>query len=290
VSETRPTLMAVHAHPDDEAIGTGGTFLRYHDLGVRTVLVMCTRGECGEISDPALATPDNLGEVRTRELEEAVGLMRVDRLVWLGYRDSGMAGTPENENPTSFHKADLDEAVGRLVRVVREERPQVLVTYEAKGSYGHPDHIKAHQITVAAFEAAGDPSRFREAGPAWRPGKLYYIVRPRSRTEALLRAAREAGIDGLFGARTEEQVRERLERFGTPDEEVTTQIEIGPYYDQKRAAVLAHRTQMGPKSFFQRMPVEISRRLGTHEYFQRAAGPAPEAAAGERESDLFAGL
>ncbi len=289
MSETSRTLMAVHAHPDDEALGTGGTFLRYHDLGIRTVLVMCTRGECGEISDPTLATPENLGEVRTRELEEAIGLMKVDRLVWLGYRDSGMAGTPDNENPASFHQAALDEAVGRLVRVVREERPQVLVTYEAQGTYGHPDHVRAHQITVAAFEAAGDPSRFPEAGPAWQPGKLYYIVRPRSRTEGLLRAAREAGMEGLFGARTEEAARERLERFATPDEDVTTQIEIGPYYDQKRAAILAHRTQMGPQSFFQKMPVEIGRRFGTHEYFQRAAGPAPEDP-GERETDLFAGL
>jgi LmbE family N-acetylglucosaminyl deacetylase len=165
----------------------------------------------------------------------------------------------------------------------------VLVTYEAQGTYGHPDHIRAHQITVAAFEAAGDPERFSEAGPAWRPDKLYYIVRPRSRTEALLRAAREAGLEGLFGARTEEAARERLERFATPDEDVTTEVEIGPYYDQKRAAILAHRTQMGPKSFFQQMPVELGRRFGTHEYFQRAAGPAPEAA-GDRETDLFAGL
>src|SRR5262245_22598690 len=144
--------MAVHAHPDDEALGTGGTFLRYHDLGVRTVLVMCTRGECGEISDPALATPENLGEVRARELEEAGDLLKVDRLVWLGYRDSGMAGTPENEHPECFHRADLAQAVGRLVALVRAERPQVLVSYESQGSYGHPDHIKAHQITVAAFE------------------------------------------------------------------------------------------------------------------------------------------
>ena len=289
MSESRLTLLAVHAHPDDEALGTGGTFLRYHDLGVRTVLVMCTRGECGEISDPALATPENLGEVRTRELEEAVRLMKVDRLIWLGYRDSGMAGTPDNDNPASFHQADLDEAVGRLVGIVREERPQVLISYDALGTYGHPDHIRAHQVTVAAFDAAGDASRFPEAGRPWQPARLYYSVRPRSRTESLLRAAREAGIEGLFGAQTEADVRERLERFATPDEDVTTEIEIGPYYDQKRAAILAHRTQIGPQSFFGRMPVEIGRRFGTHEFFQRGAGRAPEPA-GERETDLFAGL
>ena len=281
--------MAVHAHPDDEAIGTGGTLLRYHDLGVRTVLVTCTRGECGEISDPALASPDNLGEVRTRELEEAVRLLKVDRLVWLGYRDSGMAGTADNDHPASFHQADLEEATERLVRLVREERPQVMISYEAKGTYGHPDHLKAHLITVAAFEAAGDPSRFPGAGAPWRPLKLYYTVRPRSRTEALLQAAREAGIEGLFGAKTEEGARERLERYATADELVTTEIDIAPYYDQKRAAVLAHRTQMGPQSFFQKLPAEVARRMGGFEYFQRAAGPAPEQP-GEREADLFAGL
>src|SRR5439155_24516259 len=135
-----------------------------------------------------------------------------------GYRDSGMAGTPDNEHPACFHQAHLEEATGRLIRIVREERPQVLVTYEAQGTYGHPDHVRAHQITVAAFDAAGDADRFPEAGPPWQPDKLYYIVRPRSRTEALLRAAREAGIEGLFGARTEEAARERLERFGTADE------------------------------------------------------------------------
>src|ERR1700737_3566934 len=123
-------LMAVHAHPDDECIGTGGGLARYAAEGVRTVLVTCTDGAVGEISDPALATPENLAEVRSRELDESVRILGVSRLVKLGYRDSGMQGTADNENPASFHQANFDEAVGKVVRLIREERPQVVVTYD----------------------------------------------------------------------------------------------------------------------------------------------------------------
>src|SRR5579859_1968554 len=158
-------LMAVHAHPDDECLSTGGVLARYGAAGVRTVLVTCTDGAVGEISDPALATPDNLVEVRSRELDESVRILGVSRLVKLGYRDSGMAGTPDNDNPASFQQADFESAVGRVVRLIREERPQVVVTYDENGGYGHPDHIRAHQVAVAAFAAAGDGNRFPEAGP-----------------------------------------------------------------------------------------------------------------------------
>ena len=158
------TLMVVHAHPDDESISTGGVLARYADEGLRTVLVTCTGGEVGEIADPGLATPETLVEVRRRELEQACEILRVGKLHLLGYRDSGMMGTLDNAHPASFHQASLDEATARLVALVRREQPQVLVTYDKNGFYGHPDHIKAHQITAAAYEAAGDPARWPEAG------------------------------------------------------------------------------------------------------------------------------
>src|SRR5262245_43595554 len=163
------TLMAVHAHPDDEAIGTGGVLARYADEGLRTVLVTCTGGEVGEISDSRLATPETLAEVRRKELLQACAILRVGRLHLLGYRDSGMMGTPDNAHPASFYQASLEEATARLVALVRRERPQVLVTYDERGFYGHPDHIRANQITVAAFGAAGDPTRWPRSGPAWQP-------------------------------------------------------------------------------------------------------------------------
>src|SRR6266700_71578 len=137
------TLLAVHAHP------------------------------VGEISDPALATPENLVEVRARELDNSVRILNVSRLVKLGYRDSGMAGTADNNHPASFHQASVDEAVERVVRIIREEQPQVIVTYDERGGYGHPDHIRAHQVAVAAFEASGKPDQFPAAGPTWSPAKLY---------------------------------------------------------------------------------------------------------------------
>src|SRR5207302_7448928 len=147
------TLLAVHAHPDDECIGTGGILARYAAEGVRTVLVTCTDGAVGEISDPALATPENLVEVRSHELDESVRILGVSRLVKLGYRDSGMAGTADNDNPASFNQAHFDDAVERVVQVMRAERPQVVVTYDERGGYGHPDHIRAHQVALAAFRA-----------------------------------------------------------------------------------------------------------------------------------------
>ncbi len=174
------TLLAVHAHPDDECIGTGGILARYAAEGARTVLVTCTDGAVGEISDPSLATPDNLAEVRSKELDESVRILNVSRLVKLGYRDSGMAGTVDNDNPASFNQANIDEAIERVVKVVREEHPQVVVTYDERGGYGHPDHIRAHQVAVAAFAAAGDASRYPAAGPAWAPSKPYSSVVARS--------------------------------------------------------------------------------------------------------------
>src|SRR5215510_9151494 len=149
------TLMAVHAHPDDEAIGTGGVLARYADEGLRTVLVTCTGGEVGEISDSTLATPETLAEVRRKELERACAILGVGRLHLLGYRDSGMMGTPDNAHPASFYQAALEEATAGLVTLVRRERPHVLVTYDESGFSAHPDPIRAHHITAAAFEASG---------------------------------------------------------------------------------------------------------------------------------------
>ena len=275
-------LIAVHAHPDDECISTGGILARYSTEGARTVLVTCTDGAVGEISDPALATPDNLVEVRSRELDKAVRILGIGRLVKLGYRDSGMAGTADNENPASFLQSSFEEAVEHVVRVVREEQPQVIVTYDERGGYGHPDHIRAHQVAVAAFESAGDPKRYPSAGPAWTPSKLYYAVVPRSALSEFAGRLRAAGIALPF--EPPEDSGEEVP-FGVADELVTTSIDVSAYVKTKRAALAAHRTQMGPDQWFMRLPEELFAEAFGRETFQRVAGPGETP-----ETELFAGL
>ncbi len=278
MAETR-TLVAVHAHPDDECISTGGILARYAADGVRTILVTCTDGAVGEISDPALATPDNLAEVRSHELDQSVRILRISRLVKLGYRDSGMAGTPDNDNPASFHQANFADAVEKVVRVLRAERPQVVVTYDEHGGYGHPDHIRAHQVAVAAFEAAGEAGRFPQAGLEWSPPKLYYAVVPRSAMRQFAERLRAAGVQVPFAEDAEDVP------FGVPDERVTTTVDVTDHIDAKHDALAAHRTQMGSDQFFMRMPTDLFRDAFGRETFERVVGPGPTP-----ELDLFAGL
>jgi N-acetyl-1-D-myo-inositol-2-amino-2-deoxy-alpha-D-glucopyranoside deacetylase len=274
------TLLTVHAHPDDECISTGGILARYAAEGVRTVLVTCTDGAVGEISDASLATPDNLVTVRARELDEAVRILQVSRLVKLGYRDSGMAGTADNDNPASFNQAPFDEAVERVVRIMREEKPQVIVTYDERGGYGHPDHIRAHQVAVAAFESAGDAARYPSAGTAFAPSKLYYAVVPRSAMARFVERLRAAGVDVPFESPPGEDP-----PFGVPDERVTTFVDVSAQVAAKRSALAAHRTQMGPDQWLMRLPENLFSEAFGRETFQRVSGPGETP-----ESDLFAGL
>jgi mycothiol conjugate amidase Mca len=274
------TLMAVHAHPDDECITTGGILARSAAEGVRTVLVTCTDGAVGEISDPALATSANLAEVRDRELNESVHILNVSRLVKLGYRDSGMAGTADNDHPASFHQAPFEAAVEKVVTIVRQERPQVMVTYDERGGYGHPDHVRAHQVAVAAFQAAGDARAFPNAGEPFQPSKLYYAVIPRSAMREFGERLRAAGVEVPF-----QDMRVEDMPFGVADERVTTTIDVSAYVPTKLAALRAHRTQMGPEQFFMRLPEALFADLFGREMFQRVVGPGPLP-----EHDLFAGL
>jgi mycothiol conjugate amidase Mca len=276
-------LMAVHAHPDDESITTGGVLATAAARGITTAVVTCTGGEVGEISDPALATPENLGEVRARELAEALRLLGVAHGESLGYRDSGMMGTPDNDHPRCFWQADLDRATGKLVAIVRRLRPDVLVAYNENGDYGHPDHIQAHRIAVAAYHAAGDPARYPDQGLApWVPRKLYYSAWPRSQSERMRRIMEEAGIspDAEGEGDTEEE-------WGTPDELITTVVDISSRVDAKLAALAAHRTQMGPNTWFGKIPTAVWRRAWAAEHFVRAHSRVPTP---DKEDDLFAGL
>jgi N-acetyl-1-D-myo-inositol-2-amino-2-deoxy-alpha-D-glucopyranoside deacetylase len=265
------TLLLVHAHPDDEAASTGGVILKAKAHGLRVVLVTATRGEAGEIynMDPKQTRP-RLAVIRTEELKAAGDVLGVDRLEFLGYRDSGMVDTPENKDPRSFHRARVDEAAGRLAVFLREERPDVVVTYAEDGQYGHPDHIKAHFVTLAALDMLQ-----REG---WSPAKLYYIAIPRSMMEEF---AKQVPDQAERASRTNTRV------IGTPDELVTTRIDVHDYVDAKRKAFQAHVSQNDPDSWFAGVGDEILElALGT-EYYQLARGkPGSELP----ETDLFAGI
>jgi N-acetyl-1-D-myo-inositol-2-amino-2-deoxy-alpha-D-glucopyranoside deacetylase len=268
------TLFLVHAHPDDEAIGTGGVMRRAHEEGRRVVLVTCTRGEEGEIHQmDEAATRPRLAEVRTEELRRAGEVLGVDRQEFLGYRDSGMAGTEANQHPSSFHRVSIEEAAERLAGLLREERPEVVVSYGADGIYGHPDHVKAHEVTVAALDLLE-----REG---WQPAKAYFSVLSRSRLQEVRRQAQEMGADAF----SENGIASTL--YGTPDEEITTAVDVRPWISAKRAAFAAHTSQNDPKGPLASMADSIyETALGT-EFFVLARGAL---VGGEPETDLFAGI
>ena len=242
--------------------------------GHRVVLVTAPRGEVGEIynMDEASSRP-RLGEIREKELESAARLLGVNRGEFLGYRDSGMAGTSDNQNPASFHEAPLDEAAGKLIKILREERPEVIVTYAEDGTYGHPDHVKAHHVTNAALD------QMLRASESWTPQKLYYTVIPRSLMQAF--------IDALPEEARQQQQQSTIQIVGTPDELVTTRIDVSDFVDRKKQALEAHVSQNDPNSWFATMQDQIFRVAFGTEYFQLARGKPGTALP---EDDLFAGV
>lgn len=286
-SQGKLSLMAVFAHPDDESFGTGGTLARYGaDPEVRVILVCATRGEAGEISDPSLATPDRLGEVRERELSCACRTLGVDVLHLLDYRDSGMAGAPENRHPRALVMADPDRVVGEIVAHIRRERPDVVVTFDETGGYGHPDHIAVHRHTKAAYAAAADPARYPEQVQAGlkphQAQKLYYTAIPQRFFRAVAAKLQELGIE------IPERLLERTAQpWGLPDEACTTDICVADFWDLKRAAIGCHATQLKPDSFFAMLPPELMREVQAWECFQLAESQVDGDEAGH---DLFAGL
>jgi N-acetyl-1-D-myo-inositol-2-amino-2-deoxy-alpha-D-glucopyranoside deacetylase len=274
-------LLALFAHPDDEAFGVGGSIARYASEGVAVMLVCATRGEAGEIADPAYATPETLAQVREQELRCAAETIGVQEVIFLDYRDSGMAGAPENDDPAAYIRAPAEEVIGRLVGVIRRVRPHVVVTFEPNGGYGHPDHIAIHQHTVAAFHAAANPARYAEQGPVWQADRLFYTAIPRSFFEKMRDEMAALGMDTSEFARWEEA------GFGWPDDQVNVTVDVSATVEAKWEALQCHRTQFGPRNLFRRLPEPIVKRLMSHEHFALAWPPA---AAGTTLSGLFAGL
>lgn len=309
---TRRTLMTVHAHPDDETIGTGGVMARAVADGHRVVLVTCTRGEQGEIVIPDMDTPENhrrLGEIRAGELEAAMARLGVTEWESLGYRDSDMMGRPANRDPRNFWNAPPDEAARRLVYLIRMYRPDVITTYNAFGGYGHPDHIRTHDVAVAAFARAGDASWYAEqlapehggTGPSadegglapWSAAKLYEQAMPlslRREMNARMEALGERSIWMPPADATPEQIAEHeayLEKMLVPDEDVTTRVDVDAWLEAKWNALREHRTQIAEKNAFMRFGLEAWREFWRHEAFVRREC---RVAAPDRETDLFEGL
>jgi mycothiol S-conjugate amidase len=283
----RLTVLTVHAHPDDEASKGSATIARYHEEGVHTVLVCCTGGEAGDILNPAVDTPEvreNLLEVRMQELRDAADAIGYDHLHLLGYHDSGMPDTDVNARPDNFANAPLEEAVGRLVEIVRAERPQVIVTYaDDRSFYPHPDHIRVHEISGPAFDAAGDPGRFPDAGEPWQPSKMYYVGFSRRRVQAL---------HDEFLRRGEESPYARWFEGDFPDDDsrFTTFVDVGDWLAKRRAALLAHRTQVDPEGFWMRLPDSTIREIFPWDEYMLARSHVEELPPGEIEDDLFRGV
>ena len=277
-------LLTVHAHPDDEASKGAPTVARYHDEGVRTVLVTATGGEAGDILNPAMDRPeirDRIDEVRREELARSAKVIGYDEVVMLGYRDSGMPDSEDNAHPDNFANAPLSEAVGRFVEIIRREKPQVIITYgDDQRGYPHPDHLRVHDISLPAFDAAGDPTAYPELGEPFEPQKLYYVVWSRARIQATHEKFVELGIESPFG--------EDWFKRPSQDDQITTSIDIADWYDVRLDSLLAHETQVDPTSpFWFGLPRDVSRTVHPYDDYvlarSRVESELPE-------TDLFAGL
>jgi mycothiol S-conjugate amidase len=282
--DPRLRLMTVHAHPDDESSKGAGTVARYRAEGVGTALVCCTGGEAGDILNPAMDRPEvraDLPRVRRAELDAASRIIGYDDVFMLGYRDSGMPNTPENEHSDSFARAPLDEAIGRLVALIRRQRPHVIVTYsDDQQGYQHPDHIRVNEISVPAFELAADPGAYPDLGEPWQPLKLYYTTWSRQRVQAMHDKFLELGLESPYDDRW----------FSRPSDDgrITTRIDIGDYYEVRCAALLAHATQVDPTSpFWFGLPSDVAASAYPWDDYVLARSLVPTETP---EDDLFAGV
>lgn len=291
------TILTVHAHPDDEASKGAPTFAKYHADGVHTILVCCTGGEEGDLQNPTLReagqpfhelTPEQeralVASMRPAELAASAAVIGFDEVVMLGYRDSGMAETEPNEHPDCFHQADPDEAAGRLVAVIRRTKPQVIVTYnDDQQGYPHPDHLKVHDVSVLAFERAGDPEWYPDLGEPFQPSKLYFTTWSRRRMLAM--------HEGLLHHRGESPFDDAWFQRPSHDHRITTRIEVSEFMWARTGALLAHATQVDPtEPFWFGLDEEQLSAIYPWEDWILARSLVGEIPGSDEEHDLFAGI
>jgi N-acetyl-1-D-myo-inositol-2-amino-2-deoxy-alpha-D-glucopyranoside deacetylase len=269
-------LLSIFAHPDDETFGVGGTMARYAERGVPVTMVCATRGEVGEIAKGSPATPETLGQYREQELRDAMAILGVTDVRFLDYRDSGMKGTDDNHDPRAFMNADATAVVPALVRIIRERRPDVIVTWDESGGYGHPDHVATHFHATAAFREAGDPSNHRDLGEAWAGASLFYTAIPIHEFSRVMDEMRNQGID------VPEFVGDEISDLPRVDPNCI--IDVSAFFERKIRAMLAHSSQITDEDPFMRMPEDIQRSFFGREYFHRAH---PAMSAGMTLSDLL---
>jgi mycothiol S-conjugate amidase len=261
------TIVALHAHPDDESSKGAATIARYCDLGTRAVLVTATGGEAGEILNPDAATTAariDLAAVRRSELREAARIIGYDDLVMLGYRDSGMPGSDDNRHPDAFINAPFDEILERLVAIVRSERPQVILGYDDHEWYPHPDHLRIHDLSSAVFDAAADPSRFPDTGDPWAADRLYAPVFSLRRLHLLSESMASRGLDSPLSR--------WIEHIGSDAvDPLLTTIDVGPYVERARDALRAHRTQIDPDGPWFQVPLDLVLSVYPYEDFELLA-------------------
>ena len=286
MTEKRKCLLAIHAHPDDESSKGSGSMARYAHEGVRVALVCATGGEEGDILNPRMDQPgikERMPELRRAELETACDILGVEHIYHLGYRDSGMPGSEGNKHPDAFFNADPDEAIGRLVEIIRSEQPEVVLAYDESRGYEHPDHVKVHEWGTEAWRAAGDASRFPDKGAPWTPSKLYYFSTfSKRRMLALHEAAMAEGIESPYAGWLE-----NWDEMGFEDPEITTQVDVGEYIELRSKALLAHATQIDPDSFWFAIPDDLQKKVYPWEDYTLVASTGSFETP---EDDLFAGL
>jgi LmbE family N-acetylglucosaminyl deacetylase len=281
---TKRTLLAVLAHPDDESFGPGGTFARYAAEGVDVHIAIATDGAAGSVAAGYEDAREKLAEVRAQELEKAVNILG-GTLHTLNYRDSGYIGDPANEHPEAFIQADEQEAIRRVVRLIREIRPQVVITHDETGGYFHPDHIQCWKITVPAFHAAGDPEQYPEIGPApHQPERLYFSAFPNTWVKLFIFLFRLRGQDPTKFGRNKDI---DMTSLGVDRRQLNAFVNYRNYWEIKRQASAAHASQGGGGGGPSQLPQWIQKRLLAQEAYIRAYPPVPN---GYREKDLFAGI
>jgi len=260
-------VLAVYGHPDDEGQVTG-TLAAFLERGASATLVCATRGEVGEISHPSLGTPETLGYVRELELRAAMAQIGLRDVRFLPYRDSGMAGTPENDDPNCLHQQPAEVVTGHLVAIMREVRPHLVFTWDPSGGYGHPDHIAVHKHTVSAFDASGDAAQFPESGEPWTPSRLYWGAFTMKRFASMFL---ELERRGLMPEALDPERRERFEKaMAEPDPPISSIVDVRAYIDAKRSAAGMHRSQFGENSMFARLPAEMRESFYGEERFLQA--------------------
>lgn len=259
---------------------------RYADEGVRVVLVCATDGGAGDILNPRMDQPgikDRMVELRKAELETACDLLGVSAIYHLGYRDSGMPKSEANAHPDNFWNADHDEALGKIVEIIRRERPEVILSYDESKGYEHPDHIRIHEYGREAFDAAGDPDRFPDRGAPWQPSKLYYFATfTRKRFQTLNDAATAEGIESPYVGWLE-----NWDTIGFEEPEIHTQIDCTDYVELRSKALLAHATQIDPDSFWFAIPDDMVKKFYPWEDYTLIASTVESEIP---EDDLFAGI